>query len=250
MEIPGPRPSQTPVPHTSPAQLEIWKLIADAHEPLTAAEVAQAKGLHVNTAREHLDGLVAVDAVNRVRHHAGGRGRPSWAYKLTTPPDVVDSEYAGLATALARQLLRSAENPTHAAHEAGREWGRELAQNFANATTTQDEENWATRAASSAIGEKHRDAITHLTTVLTHMGFAPQNSNRGNHEMFLTRCPLLDASQKYPEIVCQVHSGLIAGILDLAGGNRPDVELTPFARPGACVLTLNTIRASAETEQP
>lgn len=250
MEIPGPRPSQTPVPHTSPAQLEIWKLIADAHEPLTAAEVAQAKGLHVNTAREHLDGLVEVDAVSRIRHHAGGRGRPSWAYKLTTPPDVVDSEYAGLATALARQLLRSAADPTHAAREAGRDWGRELAQNFENGTTRQGEENWATHAAPSTISERHRDAITHLTTVLTHMGFAPQNSDRGDHEMLLTRCPLLDASQKYPEIVCQVHSGLIEGILVFAGGDRSDVELTPFARPGACVLTLNTDRTSTETEQP
>ena len=56
--------------------------------------------------------------------------------------------------------------------------------------------------------------------------------------MRLRRCPLLDVARQYPEIICQVHQGLIAGALTELGGDDTGVDLLPFAEPDACRLVL------------
>ena len=54
----------------------------------------------------------------------------------------------------------------------------------------------------------------------------------------LRRCPLLDIARRYPEVVCQVHRGLIEGALTQLGGHDAGVDLQPFADPDACRLIL------------
>ncbi|HLS03554.1 MAG TPA: hypothetical protein VK030_02220 [Actinomycetales bacterium] len=240
MEIKGPRPNLTRQLHreVSAARLAMWNLVAQTSEPLTAARAAELAHTHVNTAREHLEGLHHSGVVRRIRQHAGGRGRPSWAYELITPPGVVDSEYAGLATALARQLLRSSENPQQAAREAGEEWGRELAAQYAasHEVAATPERHQTGRPTPSEIAA----AVIH---VLTNMGFAPQPDADDPQVTRLTRCPLLDASLKYPQVVCQVHAGLMTGIMNAFGASDAGMELTPFAEPGACLVTFDLERA-------
>lgn len=240
VEIKGPRANNTGTPHheVSAARLAMWNLVAQTPEPLTAARAAELADTHVNTAREHLDGLHRSGVVRRVRHHAGGRGRPSWAYELITPPGVVDSEYAGLAKALARQLIRTSDDPRQAAREAGEEWGRELAAKHASSAplTTADGTPQTPGATASQITE----AVIH---VLANMGFAPVPDPESPQVTRLTRCPLLDASLKYPQVVCQVHAGLITGIMKALGDSGSGMELTPFAEPGACLVTFDLERA-------
>lgn len=260
MEIKGPRSNLTGEVHheVSAARLAMWNLVAHSAHPLTAASAADLTQTHVNTAREHLEGLHRSGVVRRVRHHAGGRGRPSWAYELITPPGVVDSEYAGLATALARQLLRLADDPQAAAREAGEEWGRELAREhvigqFDNASRERepdqpdqpDQPDLAqpdtTRPSGSVPPARKQltpseiaQAVLH---VLTSMGFAPEIDADDPNVTRLTLCPLLDASLKYPQVVCQVHSGLMTGIMRELGGSDERMQLMPFAEPGACLVT-------------
>ena len=233
MEIKGPRPNLADTPHheVSAARLAMWNLVAQTPEPLTAARAAELANTHVNTAREHLDGLHRSGVVRRVRHHAGGRGRPSWAYELITPPGVVDSEYAGLATALARQLIRCSDNPQQAAREAGEEWGRELAAQYT------DGNKYAPDNGTSVIPEAAPSEIsTAVIHVLTTMGFAPVVDPQAPESTRLTRCPLLDASLKYPQVVCQVHAGLMIGIMKAFGSTGAVITLIPFAEPGACLV--------------
>jgi predicted ArsR family transcriptional regulator len=54
----------------------------------------------------------------------------------------------------------------------------------------------------------------------------------------LLRCPLLDVARQYPEIICQVHMGLISGALTELGGDDTGVDLLPFAESDACRLVL------------
>ena len=54
--------------------------------------------------------------------------------------------------------------------------------------------------------------------------------------MRLRRCPLLDVARQYPEMICQVHKGLISGALTELGGDDVGVDLLPFAEPDACRL--------------
>ncbi|HLR56330.1 MAG TPA: hypothetical protein VK096_06200 [Actinomycetales bacterium] len=229
VENKGPRTSApaTAQHNVSQARLAIWNLVAQSRDPLTATAVAELAEIHVNTAREHLEGLHRSKVVRRVRHHPGGRGRPSWAYELITPPGVVDSEYAGLATALARQLLRSSDDPQQAARDAGEEWGRELA--------TAQQEN-PTKQIGCNTPSQINAAVLH---VLSNMGFAPVTDPDDPKLTRLTRCPLLDASLKYPQIVCQVHAGLMAGVMKALGATGTEMELVPFAEPGACLVRSN-----------
>ena len=54
----------------------------------------------------------------------------------------------------------------------------------------------------------------------------------------LTRCPLLEAAHKYPDVVCGVHLGLAQGALEEYGAASDGTDLVPFAEPGACRLRL------------
>ena len=56
--------------------------------------------------------------------------------------------------------------------------------------------------------------------------------------MLLRTCPLLDAAKRHPEVVCQVHLGLVAGALEADDHSAEGLGLRPFARPGACELAL------------
>src|SRR5699024_1260723 len=89
------------------------------------------------------------------------------------------------------------------------------------------------------------DAEAARRTVLEVMqgqGFAPDEEAGAEGETLLRQCPLLEAADRHPEVVCAVHRGLIDGILETVGpeGERGavDVELTPFTAPGSCTLAL------------
>ena len=66
---------------------------------------------------------------------------------------------------------------------------------------------------------------------------APQADARSS-VVRLTRCPLLEAAHKYPDVVCGVHLGLAEGALEEYGADPEGTELLPFAEPGACRLHL------------
>lgn len=177
-------------------------------------------GLHPNTVREHLTGLVRQGLAERHPVQVTGRGRPAWLYEATGPDAASSPEYAGLAAALASAIHRATPSPWDAAVEAGEEWGRELAVKH-GATTTAD-------------GETARRGVT---VILDEMGFAPE-PDRSSTTIRLTRCPLLEAAHKYTEAVCGVHLGLTRGALEEHGADPAGTQLLPFAEPGACVLRL------------
>jgi predicted ArsR family transcriptional regulator len=71
-------------------------------------------------------------------------------------------------------------------------------------------------------------------------GFEPRRETRGTvTELVLERCPFLAAASAHPDVVCQIHRGLAAGILD---GMHADVQVSdlvvhPPAQAG-CRLVL------------
>ena len=56
----------------------------------------------------------------------------------------------------------------------------------------------------------------------------------------LRRCTLLVAAKRYPQVVCQVHLGIVRGAMDIFGGSAERTAIMPFAEPGACRLQLQT----------
>jgi predicted ArsR family transcriptional regulator len=103
---------------------------------------------------------------------------------------------------------------------AGREWGHELAR-----------ERGAGPAPSAVAARRE------VVSLLDEVGFEPQADARSS-VVRLTRCPLLEAAHKYPDVVCGVHLGLAQGALEEYGADPEGTELLPFAEPGACRLHL------------
>lgn len=196
----------------------------------TVADLATDLGLHTNTAREHLDALVGQGLAVRERAVSSGRGRPAWLYTAATDtvePDVRVRDYAGLAAALAGHLERTSVDPGADALEAGRLWGRELAGAEGVARTT------------ALVGRRR------TVDLLGGLGFDPRVDARATTAA-LRRCPLLDAARQYPQVVCNVHLGIVRGAYEIYGGDPRRTALLPFSEPGACRLHLLTAREAGD----
>lgn len=190
-----------------------------AHSPVRVADAAAALDLHPNTIREHLDAVVGLGLVERSTAGALGRGRPATLYRVSAAdPSVAVRDYAGLAIALAGHLARTSAHPERDARAAGVEWGREL------------------------IDGSGGDPRQSVLDALDRLGFAPDvdaDGPNGPRSVALRRCPLLDAARRYPTVVCQVHLGIVEGMLERLGVHRrTGLDLIPFAEPGACRLFL------------
>lgn len=205
----------------SPARAALLETVRAQSEPVDLKALVSSSGRHQNTVREHLDGLVDEGLVERHRAVAKGRGRPAWLYVATLGPSATPgNEYAGLASALARVVERTSADPERDAAEAGFEWGRTLANDLG--------------APSSDTAAAARRQVL---AILDKMGFAPQSDRRGV-ETLLRRCPLLQAAQESPTVVCHVHLGIVRGAMAAYGQTGDASELHPFSDPGSCRLRL------------
>jgi predicted ArsR family transcriptional regulator len=93
---------------------------------------------------------------------------------------------------LALMLLDIAEGE-RSPFEAGADAGRTLGE---------------TRAAGA-------DPVDTLEAEMARRGFEPRREARGPvTELVLQRCPFLAAASAHPDVVCQIHRGLAAGILE------------------------------------
>ncbi|MDL9980678.1 helix-turn-helix transcriptional regulator [Microbacterium sp. ASV49] len=185
----------------------IARLLAEAGGPMDAAAVAEATGIHVTTARFHLDQLVAGGSVMRAPDPEGAVGRPRVRY---SPAAGVrgDPARAAMVTALA-DALDGAPDGAARARAAGRAWASGLPE------------------------------ATGLPAVLERLGFAPAHEDAG---IRLRACPFADAARAHPGIVCEVHRGIIDRVLE---GSTARAELVPFAGPEGCFVALSHVEEAS-----
>jgi predicted ArsR family transcriptional regulator len=201
----------------SRSRSRLLETLASSPDPMSLAALAEASELHVNTVREHLEALEQRGLVQRESAAPRGRGRPASLYRATEPDD--HSDYAGLATALAAVIHRTSDQPRDDAVKAGEDWGRDLAR--------------ATAGPQPSATAARRQVVA----LLDDLGFAPEADARSS-VVRLTRCPLLDAAYRYPDVVCGVHLGIVRAALEEYGTDRDGADLFPFSEPGACRLEL------------
>jgi predicted ArsR family transcriptional regulator len=213
------------------AQAALWRVLRGRSAPASLAELADVTGSHENTVREQLLAMLRAGAVRRHLAKPSGRGRPAWLYEATGDDRAAGArEYAGLAVTLAAFLSENSTSPWSDAVAAGKRWGRDLGAGAAGAARAAD----ADRPAEET---RREDGKAGTVAVLEQLGFAPQ-AGADADVVRLTRCPLLDAARRYPDVVCGIHLGLVKGALDEQGAASDAVRLTPFAEPGACLLDL------------
>ena len=190
-------------------------------QPVSIAAVAAELDLHVNTAREHLDRLVSSGLARRTRLAPSGRGRPGWGYTPSPRRSPAAAEYVTLARVLADHVAEHGGDVRQDMATLGRRWGRSLAD--------------ADHPADHAADEQPDDMVVRL---LGDLGFDPDVSARTpSVRVSLRRCPILEVARQRPEVVCQVHRGIVEGVLEAKDAPR-DVSLQAFAEPGACLLQL------------
>jgi predicted ArsR family transcriptional regulator len=197
----------------SASRRAILTLLRDQPEAVPQRAIEQHTGLHGNTIREHLVALVESGQIRRFSDQPNGRGRPAWLYESATDPD--RDSHAELVIALADTIITSSAEPTGDAIRAGELWGAAMAVE----PPLQE-------------GEPHDQVVA----MLDKLGFAPESAQP--RQVKLHRCPMLGAAVRNPDVVCSVHLGIARGSMAELGGDPEACELSQFAEPGACSLSL------------
>jgi predicted ArsR family transcriptional regulator len=205
------------------SRARVLELLQHSARPVGSGEVASKTGLHPNTARFHLDGLVSAGLAERTMERREVPGRPRALY--TSRPDHLATgprSYRLLAEILTSYLASQSRRPGAEAQSAGEAWGHALAQQAPHPASTGDAQ--ATRI---------------LTDTLEEIGFAPQATGRGSSRQILLRhCPFREAAVEHREVVCGVHLGLMRGLLTELGSSLQAERLDPFVEPTLCVASL------------
>jgi predicted ArsR family transcriptional regulator len=200
------------------AQQAVLAALRDQPDLVDVDALARHLGRHPNTLRDHLSALLEAGLVVRHQAPSDGRGRPRWLYGTAAPPEV--DENAELAAALAWRLAHRSSNPVAATRDVSRHWAGQIVARKA-----------LTRRSTAKEGRAQ------VVDVLDELGYAPQPDGRID-KVALTRCPLLQVASDVPEVVCNVHLGLVQELLAASGADPHRATLKPFAAPGVCALRL------------
>lgn len=228
---------------------------------VTVTVLADQLGQHPNTVREHLDALVADGCATRTRSAPSGRGRPAWLYRAAESAsqsaggwDVLagdgqfasdGQEYVALALALIDQVSDSSPDPRGLARRAGERWGRTLAAHRRSDRRNDARDGLGGGRVPASTGDGTPVApIGEVLDLLRDLRFEPHPApeNGDTKTVRLTTCPFLDAARRHPDVVCQIHLGIVRGAVQSLGGDPDAADLTAFAEPGACLLTLPQVR--------
>lgn len=194
----------------------LLEVLRCADEPLDVAALAQAVGLHVTTARFHLDVLERAGLVGRTVERPGRPGRPRQLYSVVGVPEA-STGHRQLAGVLASALAADPDTGPRYAEQAGR--------------------GWATDQLPIEEGLSWEEGMRQVEELFARLGFSPQvvDGSQQRH-LELRSCPFRDLARAYPHIVCTVHLGLLRGALDrLQLPVAEQARLRPFVEPGLCI---------------
>jgi predicted ArsR family transcriptional regulator len=205
------------------SRARVLDLLRAANGPLGVQGVADRAGLHANTARFHLEGLVGAGLATREPQPRETPGRPSMAYRASAVDSPMGQRrYRLLAEMLTSVIAGMVPQPQAAATEAGREWGRYL-----------------TEQPPPYQGVTAEQAVVKLAAALEEIGFAPEVvAESAGYRLRLRQCPFREVAEQHPDVVCAMHLGLLQGVLEQSRAPVSAGDLQPFAEPGSCVARL------------
>ncbi|WP_296136886.1 metalloregulator ArsR/SmtB family transcription factor [uncultured Tessaracoccus sp.] len=204
---------------------------------LSAAELADELGVHVTTARFHLDQLLAAGLLDS-HDERGQVGRPRRCYRaLATPStEILDSDAYRHFTQLIDAALDHPEGVD--AEELGRTW---LNQHADQVVSPHPFDAWPPAPATNRL--EWLGKLGALLDMLDQWGYAPElSTSKSGHEaqLRLHSCPMLDRARAHPELVCSAHKGVLRGMLDALGESDASLDVTPVFDGVACVATTVT----------
>lgn len=176
-----------------PTRYAIYTELRASTRPLSVRELADRLDLHPNTVRPHLEQMREVGLVDVEAMHRGTVGRPEHRYSPAPGAPAVGVEppahtlLSGLLAGLAERVGADRDEAT----TIGYEWGEEAVHRMADRT-----------CAAALLRELER------------LGFEPAHERDGDRlEIAFTHCPFRELAEAYPELVCNLHRGIVAGIV-------------------------------------
>ncbi|MFC4137545.1 MULTISPECIES: metalloregulator ArsR/SmtB family transcription factor [unclassified Microbacterium] len=191
-------------PISSYSRVQILHLVQTRAER-TIAEICEETGLHANTVREHLQRLAEGGYIIQKTEHRTTRGRPRTLYSAATGAP-------GASSPVAREKV----------NEAARRG------------------DLMRRVLHTDASELGREATYQLDALVEHLeesGFDPIIDER-ELTVELTPCPHAAASPENRPLLCQVHLGLMQGVLTQAGGPIAAECVRAVANPSECTVQL------------
>ena len=214
--------------HTTPA---------GSPAPVTLDAIAGHLGGHPNTSRQQLTALVAAGLLNVESFSTGRPGRRPQGFRITTrgrtalvelDQTVHDqaareaAEYRDIVGAFATYLVQQGDDTAGRAHAIGQIWGARQAGAHRQ------------QSASGPIGEP----VEGLIEVLDMLGFSPsQRATPEGTAVVLRTCPLLDLAEENPDVICEMHRGMVDSVMRNFGAHQ-GVDLLPMADPDGCRIHL------------
>jgi len=210
-------------PALGSSRSRVLGVLREAGEPVGVQDMATQTGLHVNTARFHLDALVDAGLVERQIEERTQPGRPRVVFTAAPAASpALQPNYRLLAEMLTGLIANILPESEQTAVETGESWGRYLAPRPAPLQRVDALEG-----------------ILRLSTVLADAGFAPaQMSDFPAPVIGLRHCPFREIAVEHPELVCSLHLGLIRGVLREVRAPLTAERLEPFVEPSLCLAHL------------
>lgn len=228
MELVTPRPAaelSTAAEGLTTKQREVLEAVRSFPEGGTVSQIGAALGMHINTARGHLDVLVDRGLVSWCKVPSERRGRPTHLYTVRSPnSSVLAGGYVALVEVLAEA---STHGSIGTATELGHAWGQRYLREL---------ERWG---ATSTVPSNAEEAMEIAIWALGAMGFDPyERAGRpagASSEIGLRACPFITGDGERPApTVCAMHAAFLNEV-----SGRVNVELLPFDQPGQCGVRLS-----------
>ncbi|MBC7441208.1 MAG: helix-turn-helix domain-containing protein [Ramlibacter sp.] len=242
----------------SDARRQVLDLLMGSAGPLDAAAVAGRIGLHVTTARFHLDQLENAGLIRRAVDRAGTRGRPRILFTAGPAAREVGAQH-DLSRVLAGALAEDDDHGRARAVRAGEIWAESYADELRGtaaegtapllrildrlgfdpetAPAADPVPDAATATAAAAATDAKTDVAPEAAGA-TDAGAVGPADDPGRPIIELLACPFRDDARRDPEVICSVHLGLVRGIARELGHDPDRIELRPFVGPARCELHL------------
>ncbi|OBJ70118.1 transcriptional regulator [Mycobacterium colombiense] len=202
----------------------VMRLLRASPDPMSIAGIAGVLGVHPNTVRFHLDGLVSDGQVENVELDRKGPGRPPLMFRAVRQMDRGGPRHYRLLAEILATAFATERDPGPKALAAGRAWGQKMDAELHPVPEDAD------------VAE---EAIAHLIDVLDELGFAPERRvSDGEQQVGLRHCPFLELAENRSSVVCPVHLGMMQGAMETWGAPVSVDRLDPFVEPDLCLAHL------------
>lgn len=237
----------------------IIQLLRDSKDPLSVSEVADRVGIHLNTARFHLESLVDSGLAQRTQQPRSTPGRPKILYLGTLPNQTHEraQAYRVLAEALTIAVADNVPDASAIMYSVGKRWGQFVTEAPSEAEHPSDDDLltrvltkldalWFAPELTDDLGQSTRDAdqVTGKTNI------APDEEHRFDERgLLFHNCPFADAARSAPEAVCALHAGLLNGSLEELNSTQRTTRIVPLLGQHHCAAPLTTVARGFEDSE-